>query len=141
MVSGAVARRAVSVGSGLRRLHCLVRCRGAQWGGEDRLHQPTAGTGDAIGRGGVDRHGLAFAPCADDGGGRDDGAHSSAAWPAARFRDTTAARHGRDRGIVFVNGLDLVVLPVLYRWMEQRAEQQIGEAQPDMPLTTVRSPS
>jgi cobalt-zinc-cadmium resistance protein CzcA len=44
-------------------------------------------------------------------------------------------------GLMSSTVLTLIVLPVLYRWIEQRAEQRIGEAQPDMPLTTVRSPS
>lgn len=44
-------------------------------------------------------------------------------------------------GLMSSTVLTLIVLPVLYRWIEQRAEQRKVAAQPDMPLTTVRSPS
>ena len=63
---GAAGWWAVFVGPGFRRVHRLVRCGGAQWGGEDCLYHPAAGAGDAVGRGGVDRHGLAVASCVDD---------------------------------------------------------------------------
>lgn len=44
-------------------------------------------------------------------------------------------------GLMSSTVLTLIVLPVLYRWIEQRAEKRIRNAQPDIPLSTVRSPS
>ncbi len=43
-------------------------------------------------------------------------------------------------GLMSSTVLTLIVLPVLYRWIERWAEQRISVTQSDMPLTTVRSP-
>ncbi len=44
-------------------------------------------------------------------------------------------------GLISSTVLTLIVLPVLYRWIEQRAEKRISGPQPAMPLATVRSTS
>lgn len=44
-------------------------------------------------------------------------------------------------GLLSSTALTLIVLPVLYRWIEQRAEKRISNAQQNMPLTTIRSTS
>ncbi|QPD05698.1 MAG: Cation efflux system protein CzcA [Candidatus Nitrospira kreftii] len=40
-------------------------------------------------------------------------------------------------GLISSTALTLIVLPVLYRWIEQRAEKRASDAQSGMPLTTV----
>ncbi|CUS35904.1 efflux RND transporter permease subunit [Candidatus Nitrospira nitrificans] len=44
-------------------------------------------------------------------------------------------------GLISSTALTLIVLPVLYRWIEQRAEQRISDPQPDMRPATVRGAS
>lgn len=42
-------------------------------------------------------------------------------------------------GLISSTVLTLIVLPVLYRWIEQRVEKRIGDAQQGVPLTTIHN--
>jgi cobalt-zinc-cadmium resistance protein CzcA len=125
-----VRDRPVPVGAVGDRVHRGVRRRDAQRHRARELPQRTARTRTLGARSGGARHGAATASGADDG----ERGHP---WPGA---DADLHRRGaetqRPLATVVVGGLlsstllTLILLPVLYEWLENRAERRAQETAP-----------